>query len=151
MCVCVCVTSHRTVGKPKALTLLTQTIYGQENRLQEKQLGTTPTTKVARGCRCHNRAKYTHQPSPPRGMEDSLDSNSGFNPKALYGFTCLGPSLKTLWITKQAFQHTTGTCLRGNLAITRHTVLALFSRQAAMTTSSFGQGRIGTGLSGPPS
>lgn len=50
--------------------------------------------------------------------------------------TCLGPSLNTLWITKQAFQHTTDTCLRGNLATTRHTVLALFSRQVAMTTSS---------------
>lgn len=58
--------------------------------------------------------------------------------------TCLGPSLKILWITKQAFQHTTDTCLRGNLATTRHTVFALFSRQVAMTTSSMGQGRMCT-------
>ena len=58
--------------------------------------------------------------------------------------TCLGPSLKILWITKQAFQHTTDTCLRGNLATTRHTVFALFSRQVAMTTSSIGQGRMCT-------
>ena len=54
----------------------------------------------------------------------------------LYVRTCLGPSLNTRWITKHAFQHTTDTCRRGNRAATRHTVLALFSRQVAMTTSS---------------